>query len=476
MIRQAILTLVFSVFTLVFYAQDTWSLEECIEYAIEQSLTVEQAEINLENALVNQKEANQSRWPSANISAGFGLNFGRVINPSTNTFETDDSYFNNFGFSTGMPIYAGSRINNTIKQAKVNEQASTEDLKQARVQLAFDVSIAYLNVLFAQENLRNADATLELSQNQLEQIEKLIAAGSRPEAEKYDILAQISLDEQSVVQFDNNITQNLLALKQLMRLEPGYDLQLERPDIQEQILERIDTYTFDEVYQAALQTQPQVRAQELRIESSMLQEKIAKGVLYPTLSLNGSIGTNWTDLDKTPYGEVPMVNMLEGFSVNGIPVDITQEVLVPEGVETTAYGTQLDNNLGYGVGLNLSIPIYNNYSNKAQLDRATLQIKREQNVDEQIKQQLKTEIQNALASARAARESLEASRAALDAAEIAYQNSERRFDLGALNSYDLISAQNRLDSARVNLTISRYDYVFRILVIEYYLGRGLRYE
>jgi len=110
------------------------------------------------------------------------------------------------------------------------------------------------------------------------------------------------------------------------------------------------------------------------------------------------------------------------------------------------------------------------------VDRAHLNVLLAQNTEEQIKQQLKTEIQNALSSARAAKESLKASQAALDAAEIAYTNSKKRFDLGALNSYDLIDAQNRLDSARVNLTISKFDYTFRILVVEYYLGKGLKYE
>jgi len=462
-------------------ADETWSVEECIEYAIEHSLAVELAQVNLEGTEVNLKQARHARWPSLNASSRGGINLGRVINPSTNTFETDDSYFNSFGASSSVPLFAGMQINNSIKQAQINEEASIEDLKQTRVDLAFRVSTAFLDVLFAQENLRNADAKLELSEAQLEQVDKLIAAGSRPENERYDILAQISLDEQDVVRFRNEIVRTELVLKQLMRLEPNYPLALDRPDFAQDLLGRIDTYSFDVIYEKALETQPQIRAQQLRIQSAEINEKITKGQYWPTVSLSGSVGTNWTNLDKFPTGFTPAIQSTDVTVQGDIfpdPVDVTisQEFEQPTEFDVTPYGTQLDNNFGYGFGLNLNIPIYNNYQTKASVDRAKLGILREINTDEQIKQNLKTEIQNALASAQAARESYEASRAALEAAEIAYQNSEKRFDLGAINSYDLINARNRLDQSRVNLTISRFDYVFRILVIEYYLGSGLKYE
>jgi outer membrane protein len=473
--RQTNLTLIFLAFVVTISAQDTWSLEECIEYAIEQSLSVERADLNFQTAGVNQKEAKNARWPSLNANIGTGLNFGRVINPSTNSFETDNTVFSNYGINTSLPVFAGNQINNSIKRSKLDYEAANNDLKQARVQLAFDVANAFLNVLFAQENLRNGITKKELSQDQLDQTNKLIAAGSLPASDRYDILAQISLDQQSIVQFDNTITQSLLILKQLMRLEPDFDLRLENPDIQEDILGRIDIYSFEQVYQAALLTQPQFEAQQLRIESSILSEKIAQGTRFPTLSINASAVTNSTDLDKFVSGSSVSRELIPGLFVDGVPDRIEQNQ-VTNTLDQTPFSEQIGNNFGYGVSVNLSIPIYNNYRNKANVDRAHLNVLLAQNNDEEIKQILKTDIENALSSARAAKESLEASRSALDAAEIAYTNSEKRFDLGALNSYDLISAQNRLDSARVNLTISKYDYIFRILVVEYYLGKGLKYE
>jgi outer membrane protein len=261
-----------------------------------------------------------------------------------------------------------------------------------------------------------------------------------------------------------------------MRLEPDFDLVLERPDIDEDILGRIDGYSFEQVYDAALETQPQIKAQQLRIESAILGEKLAKGARYPTLSLGASAVTNWTNLDKFVSATETVRTDPTTLFVNDVPVEVSQDVDVPTEFQTTAYGTQFTDNLGFGVSLNLRIPIYSNYQLKADQERSRLNILRAQNQDELIKQDLKTNIQNALSSAYAAREALEASEAAFDAAEVAYDNSERRFDLGALNSYDFIQARNRLDAARVNVTLAKFDYVFRILVLEYYLGRGVIYE
>lgn len=457
-------------------AQEIWTVEQCIQYALEQSLTIERAQVNEEFAEVALKQSQQARWPSLNVNTQGGLNFGRVINPSTNQFETDDSYYHGLSIGSGMMLFGGNQINNGIKQANIDLEAAQEDLKQARVNLALDVALAYLNVLFAQENVTNAETTLALSESQLEQIDKLIAAGSRPQNERYDIVAQIALDQKNLVQFENEVEQNMLILKQLMRLDPGFDLQVVTPEFEEELLQRLDNYTFESVYTSALETQPQIKAQELRIESAKYGEKLARSTTLPTFSMGANAGTNWSDLDQQVTSYETIFQPIEGLYLNGMPLPIEQELEVPKSFETTPYFDQWNDNFGFGVSFNLRVPIYNNYQNKANIDRAKLNTILELNSEEQIRQNLKIDIQNALATARAARKSLEASQLAHEAAEVAYSNSQKRFDLGTLNSYDFINARNRLTSAQINLTISKYDYIFRLLIIEYYLGRGVRYE
>ncbi|MDX1479627.1 MAG: TolC family protein, partial [Saprospiraceae bacterium] len=195
--------------------------------------------------------------------------------------------------------------------------------------------------------------------------------------------------------------------------------------------------------------------------------------LYPRLTIGGSLGTSYSDLAKQALGFERQRVPIPDVYINGELVQYEVEQDVATGVRTTPYGTQLDNNIGYGFSVSLSVPIYNNYSNRASVERARLNTLQERNTEDQLKQSLKTDIQNALASARSAWESLEASQRAVDAAEIAYDHAERRFGLGTINSFELINARGRLDQATINLTIAKYDYLFKVKIIEYYLGRGL---
>lgn len=457
------------------FSQETWSLERCIRHAIDNSLTVRNATLNADIAEVNLRQARHQRLPSLNASTNAGLNFGRVINPATNNFETDNSIFTSMGMSSGMMLFQGGLINNSIRQNIMDMDASELDVQQTTNNLALQVALSYLSVVFAEENLINAEARLRLSQAQLDQVEKMIRAGSIPEADRYDVVAQIALDEQDIVRLNNDREINMLNLKQLMLIDPTYPMQLERPDVARAIaaMEGIESNHMSTVYNTALATQPQIRAQDIRIRSAETGESIVRAQMVPRLVAGASIGTNYSDLSKRILGFETVRIPTPGVYINGQPTLFEIDQSIPSGFETTPFIDQLDNNLGYGVSLSLSIPIYNNYSTRSALARAKVFTEQQKTAGEQIRQTLKTDIQNALAAARAARESLKASERALDAAEIAYQNADRRFALGTINNYDLISARNRLDTARVNQTVAKFDYLFRAKVIEFYLGRGL---
>jgi outer membrane protein len=454
-------------------AQETWGLERCVKHALDNSLLIRNAQLTEDLARVTLNQTRQERFPSLNANAGVGLNFGRVINPATNNFETENSLFSNIGASTGVMLFQGGLITHSIRQADVEFKASLEDTRQSQNDLALQVALSYLSVLFATENLHNAEATLVLSQEQLAQIDKMIAAGTVPANDRYDILAQIALDEQSVVQYQNDREINLLGLKHLLLLDPEYEMMLEKPEVDLEGLEAFELYPLKTVYEAALGSQPQIKAQELRIRSAQLGESIAKANLMPRLSLSGSIGTNYSDLGKTPLGVQTIRVPTPGVYINGASALFEVEREVATSFENTPLFDQFDNNLGYGFSVGLQIPIYNNSVAQASLSRAKIGSKQQEIASEQVHQTLKTDIQNALAAARSAREALHASERAFDAAEIAYANADKRYALGSLNNYDFISARSRLDAARVNRTIAKYDYLFRAKVIEYYLGRGL---
>lgn len=455
-------------------AQETWNLERCIREALDKSLTLRQFELLKEGHEIEGKRLRMERIPNLNASSNLGVSFGRVVNPATNNFETENSFYQSVGLNSGVMVFNGFRLKNSIQQNNFLLSASEEDYKQAQNDLALNVALAYLNVLFAYENLEIAQATVELSQRQLDHLDKQIQAGTKPENDRLEILAQIAIDEQSIVTAENNIEINMLALKQEMLMEADYPLEIERPVIDLSTIEALENQSFESVYTTALTSQPQIAASELRQQAEELNVDIARSAVMPSLSIGGNLGTNWSDLARLPGGYIITRVPTPGVFINGQPALLEIEDEFPTTSVAIPYGKQLENNIGYGVGATLSIPIFNNYSGKAGIERAKIGIINSKIETDLVKQTLKTNIQNALASARAARKSLEAAEATANAARQALINADRLSEYGSLNNFEYLSARNRKDSAELNLLIARYDYLFKVKVIEYYMGRGIR--
>jgi outer membrane protein len=470
----SLLCISFCSFTL--HAQNTWDLERCIREALDKNLTIEQIKLNKLGYDINGKQLRRERIPSLNVSSDFGFTVGRVINPATNDFETENSLYQSIGVGTGLMLYNGGRISRSVRQNDIYVDAAEKDIQQAEEDLALNVALSYLNLLFAYENEEIAKARVKLTQDQLDNLDKMIQAGTRPENDRYDILSQLAVDEQSLITATNNIESNLLALKQHMLMEPDFPLVIDRPVIDITNLEPLENQSFEVVYETALTNQAQIKAAELRQEANELGIGIAKAGRIPSLSFGGNLGTNWSNLGKAPTGYYTERITQPGVYIDGNPALFQVDEIIPTNYADVPYAEQLDQNLGYGWGATLSIPILNNYSAQASVERAKINVINADIETEKIKQTLKTNIQNALASARAARKALEGAEVSAKAAQIALDNADRRAALGSISNFDYLSTRNRRDAAENNLLIARYDYYFQIQVIEYYLGRGIRLE
>jgi outer membrane protein len=458
------------------HAQDVWTLERCIREALDKNLNIEQIKLNKLGYDVNGKQLRRERIPSLNVSSDFGFTVGRVVNPATNDFETENSLYQSIGVGTGLTLYNGGRINKSVRQNDFYVDAAEKDIQQAEEDLALSVALSYLNLLFAYENEEIAQARVQLTKDQLSNLDKMIAAGTRPENDRYDILSQLAVDEQSLITATNNIETNLLALKQHMFMEPDSQIVIERPVIDVSRLEPLENQPFEIVYETALSNQAQIKAAELRQEATELAVDIARSARIPTLSIGGNLGTNWSNLGKAPASYVTQRITQPGVYIDGNPAVFQVDQLIPTSYENIDYVKQLDQNLGYGWGASLSIPILNNYAGQASVERAKINVINADIETEKIKQTLKTNVQNALASAKAAKKALEGAEVSAQAAQIALDNADRRAALGSISNFDYLSARNRKDAADNNLLIARYDYYFQIQVIEYYLGRGIRLE
>jgi len=456
-----------------------WSLEKCIDYARQNSLTMKQAEVGIENTKLSEKQSRMERMPSLDANVSGGYSFGRTIDPTTNTFQSLSRGTNGFSIGADYILYNGGRIKNSIKQSRMDvaaQKAETEDIANS---ISLNVAGAYLNILFSEEQLLNAKKRLEQTQDQLNQTDRLIQAGSLPENDRLQILAQIAQDEQQVITQENSVVINYLTLKNLLQLEPDFDLQIQNPgDIPIPTDTKPELFQLQDLYSVALQNQPIIRAGELRIQSAGLGIDIARSGMLPSIALFGNIRTDFATGVKDPTRANTDNAMQVLGSSNLVNIDGTDALLADYFITGVTfpdrrYTDQLNDNFGQSIGVSARFPIYSKHTNKINIERARLNIINAEVALEQSKQQLKADIQRSIADAKAAKKQLEASEKSVNALQAAYENTEKKFKLGAANTFEFTSSKNQLDRSKVDLTIAKYDYLYKVKIVEFYQGKKI---
>ena len=457
-------------------AQEVWSLERCIRYAQDNNITIKQALANVRTAAISEKQAKASRLPNLNASVSLGEQFGRTIDPTSNAFSTEATAYNSFGLNAGVNIFSGGLIHHSIKQAGWDLKSAAADAERTTNDLGLLIASSYLNILLAEEQLENAGKRVEQSQSQLNVSLKLIDAGTAPMADKYNIMAQVARDEQLAVQAQNTLDLAFLALKQYLQLEPDFDLRIERPNALIPTDANPDALTLTPLYQTALGTQAAIRSSDFQVKSAEESVFIAKAGYYPSVSFFANLSTNYSS------------GFIDRFNGNYIRTDTTDASIINVDNQNVSirqyldifeypklkYGKQLDQNFGQGIGINISIPIYQNGRTRLSVERARLGVLTAQMQQTQTRQSLKNDIQTAIANARAARQQLDASQKTFDATSIAYQNTEKRHALGAVNALDLTTAKNNRDIAENDLVVAKYDYLFKLKILDFYEGKALK--
>lgn len=458
------------------FAQETWSLEKCVRYALDHNISIKRAQLNVDDSRLLEKGNKMSRLPNLNGSIGGSYRYGRTIDPVTNEFNNLSFGTNNLSLNTSVNLYNGNRVTNQIKQAGYNFQAAMNDLAQVKNDISLTIASSYLNVLFAEEQLDAANKRKDLSESQLEQVDKLIRAGARPQNDRLEILATIARNEQAIIGQENAVETGLLNLKNLLQLDPSSNIRLEKPSsVVISAEDNPDILKLNELYKISLGNQAFVKADEYRVKSAELGKDIAKSGLLPQLSafagLNSNYSTSGQKADGFEEGQRPRLFVFPDNPNTVIPVN--EVILVPSSFSDVSYKDQINETFGQNVGLNLNIPIYNNHQNIVNIDRAELNILNNQYTAELNKQNLKNDIQTALSNARAAKRTLAASNRTVEASTAAFQNSEKQFQLGTINTFEYATAKNNLDQAEVDLIIAKYDYLFKLKVLDFYQGKKL---
>ena len=275
-------------------AQQIWSLEDCIDYALKNNISLKQSELNIE---LNKNEYFQSKMellPSVNISNSFNNNRGRYINPFTNEFDEEVSSSLNLSYNSNFSLFNGFKNINQIKKAANESLKSIYDLESAQNDLISSIALSYLQILFNEELYQTSESQLDLTKNQENRIQTLVEAGSMAQGELLNIQSQLALEEQQLIQAENQLNLSKLQLAQLLELNQYENLNVLKLDIKVPIFKIQNNINTD--YAIALNTQSSIKSSELQINSAIYDLKIAKANYLPNLSIGHRISTLYLDL------------------------------------------------------------------------------------------------------------------------------------------------------------------------------------
>jgi outer membrane protein len=456
---------------------DLWSLEECIEYALDNNLSIMQNEYNVDNYEVNLTQSKGGMYPTANMGGGYTNLWGRSIDPTTNLFSNQRIQSLGLQLSANYTLYGGSQRRNSVKQSRLDLASASFDLERAKNDVMLNVTLEFLSVILNIELHENAQLQLEITKAQLEITSKKVKAGALPYSSELDLIAQVESNDVQVINAENNVRISYLRLKQLLLLPADTPFEIEIPDIGNMVIEP-ESITANAVYETAQTIMPEVKSADMQVESAEVGVKIARGGMDPALTLGGNMYTNYSSartnrvVDGDPTIQTIPIGYVEVPDPFNVQLPVFTDVEIPP-MEPYTVGTQLQDNWSYSVNLNLYIPIFNGLASRSQHQRAKIMSDQSQIYAKQTRQNLRQTIELASADAQAASKSYNASLKQVESLQESFRAAEKSYNLGAMNIYDYQVASNNLFRARSDLLRARYNYIFTSKVLDFYLGKPL---
>jgi len=427
--------------------QTKWTLEQCIDEAIKNNLTVAQIQTNNETNKIAIFDAQGNRIPTLNTSGSQNFQMGRSIDPSTNQFEQLNYHTNTFSLTSGLTLFNGFQNLNTVKQARMNFQSGVYDIAKAKNDVALSITAGYLQVLLGYEQAENYTKQVQYSQAIVEKTQKQIDAGSLAEVNIYTVKSQLATDNYNLTNAQSLLMMYKVNLQQLMNLPVSDSFEIDRP-IFSDIINTDTALTKEQVYEEALIHQPQIKSYSLKSQSSLVGLRIARGAAIPRLTFNSSVSTNYSSTAKL------------GTPLNPLPYPFTE---------------QLKNRLGETFSFNLIVPILNNFNIRANIMQAKVNMKLAQINEDNQKLTLRKSIEQAYADYKASFARYRSSKDQFAAWEKSYQIAVRKVELGAFSSTDFLLDKNNYVQGQSIMVQTKYDLIFKTMIINFYQGKPLTF-
>lgn len=415
-----------------------WTLRQCTEYAISHNISIQQRNNQRRKQELQLSTARNSRLPDLTGTVSETFSFGRGLTMD-NTYTNRSTSSTTFSLGTNVPLFTGFRIPNNIKLNQLNLEAATEDLEKAKNDIRMQVAKAYVQILYDMEIFDVAERQIEIDSMQVARLEKFFENGKASGAEVSQQKATLAQSRLTATQAQNNLQLALLALSQLLELPSPEDFTVARPNT-----EKFQPIPNDpnQIYEEALLFKPEVRAEQLRLDASEKSIKVAQAGLYPSLSLNGGLQTNYY---KT------------------------------SGMQQDNFGTQIKNNFSQYIGLNLSIPIFSRFSTRNSVRSARIDRENQKLQLDNVKKTLYKEIQQVYYNAVGAQAKLSSCEAARQSSTDAFVLAQAKYENGKATITEFNEAKNRYLKAESDLVQARYENLYQTTLLDFYRGRELNF-
>jgi outer membrane protein len=461
------------------FAQQKWNLQTVMQHAMQNNILVKQNMLQQKLASVTTKQSKDALQPVLNFNGNVGLNAGNNQDPTTFTRITQSYLNSGFQLQTSADIFNFYSKKNTIKANELEEKASAANVEKTQNDIALQAANAYLQILLNKSQEDIAAVQIQQTQAQLNTTRKFVNAGAQPELNATQIEAQLAQDSVNYLNTKTNTAIALLNLKNLMNIDAGAPFEVDIPAVDKIPVEPIASLQPEFVYNTALQNMPQQKFNEFKYQAALKNKQVAKAGYYPSLSAFASLGTSYIAANTPAFAPV-----FNGFAPSGDKVNISGTDyfiqspsfnLQRNGTnKSRSFFTQVDNNLQRGIGLSVRIPIHTAGANRASMARAQLSIEQFKLQKEQDNQKLKQDIYQAYTGAVMAYDRFNSSRKVVEVNEQSLNFATKRYNIGMLGILDLITTQNNLLRAKLQYAQNQFEYVFRMKVLEFYKGQGLK--
>ena len=457
-------------------AGKAWTMEQCIDYALKNNISVKQSELNTEISQVNLTQSEVNLLPNLNGNFSHSYNYGRTIDRFTNEFATQEVLSQNLYLSSTFNLFSGLQNVNTIKENRYNFLASKYDVDKMKNDISLNIASAYLQILYSIEGLDNAKNQMGITASQVDRTQKLVDAGSAARGTLLDIQAQLATEELNVTTAQNNLDIAYLTLAQLLNMPTAEGFTIVKPEIAI-ANEALLTSTPAQIYNTAVVNLPEVKSADNRVKSAEKAVAVAWGGLSPQLSFSASYGTGYSGADKQIVGtpEITGAAATGDYAVNGSVISPVYSPTFSAQYETVSFADQYKNNVNKTVGLNLTVPIFNRFQTKASIDKARIQKLNADLTVESTKLQVQKNIQQAYADANASLKKYTSTQKALEATQESFKYTEQKFNVGMVNTTDYNTAKNKLITTQSQLLQAKYEFVFKTKVLDFYQGKPLKF-